>query len=72
MKKLMVAMLLSLPAISQADVIKCSFTEPFFNVTYSMAQQSLTIVSPESPNPAVLRHISFQIPAPAGKKAKSS
>ncbi len=47
---------------AQADILKCDFTEPFYQVTYSMAQQSLRIESPDSVE--VLKGISFQIKGP--------
>lgn len=48
---------------SFADIIKCSFTEPFAATTYSMAQQSLRIQTPSGTK--VLRNVSFQIMGPA-------
>src|SRR4051812_5661138 len=50
---------------SQADIISCSFTEPFFNTTYSMAQQSLTITGFDESGPQVIKNVSFQIKGPA-------
>ncbi|MBC7741855.1 MAG: hypothetical protein H7061_06645 [Bdellovibrionaceae bacterium] len=45
---------------AQADIIKCGFTEPFINTTYSMAAQTLTYVSFDSKT-TVLKNVSFQI-----------
>ena len=63
MPKLIFAMILAIPSLVCADIIKCTFTEPFVNTTYSMAQQSLTIQSIEGPT-QVMRNISFQILGP--------
>jgi uncharacterized membrane protein len=49
---------------ASADIIKCVFTEPFANTTYSMAQQSLTLQRP-SQRTQVQRNVSFQIRGPA-------
>ena len=40
MTKLIVASIL-IAAIGRADIIKCSFTEPFISSTYSMTQSTL-------------------------------
>lgn len=61
MFKLFLCAALVLPAFAQADIIKCSFTEPFITTTYSMAQQSLTIENMSDNTRQVLRNISFQI-----------
>lgn len=56
---------LSLSVVShsvQADIIRCVFTEPFFNMTYSMAQQSITVTSPNGTR--IYRNVGFQILAP--------
>lgn len=50
-------------ATASADIIKCVFTEPFVNTTYSMAQQTLTIKMMDEKS-QVLRNVSFQIRAP--------
>lgn len=47
-------------SLAQADIIKCSFTEPFINTVYSMSQQSLTMTSPDSEK-TVIKNVSFQI-----------
>jgi len=66
MKKLLLTSLVVLFSIvSQADIINCSFTEPFINTSYSMAQQSLTYSSYSGPNgeleKTVVKNVSFQI-----------
>ena len=51
---------------AQADIIKCSFTEPFIETTYSMAQQSLsysTFTGGSKPEVRVIKNVSFQIKA---------
>ncbi len=73
MKNLVIALLLSVCALSasaaRADIIKCSFTEPFVTTEYSMAQQTLTLVDPVSQYPetirVVTRNVSFQIIGPS-------
>lgn len=53
-------------ATSQADIIKCVFTEPFIDTTYSMAQQTLTystFTGDDKPNVKVVKSVSFQIKA---------
>ena len=44
MTKLLISSLL-FAAASQADIIKCNFTEPFVNSTYSMTQSTLSYVN---------------------------
>ena len=42
MKKILAATAISLLSLSaHADIIKCSFTEPFYTSTYSMSQNTL-------------------------------
>ena len=60
MKHLLIALTLALPAIAQADIIKCSFTEPFINVEYSMTQSTLRTVDMEGKK-TVTKNVSFQI-----------
>ncbi len=51
-----------------ADVIKCTFTEPFINTEYSMAQQTLTVIDDFTQYPKkirrVIKNVSFQIKGP--------
>ena len=42
--------LLMAPSVGEADVIRCTFTEPFISTTYSMAQSTLTYVDPFGQN----------------------
>lgn len=54
-------------ASAQADIIKCSFTEPFVGTTYSMAQQSLTYEAFTGDDPliiTVVNNVSMQIKGP--------
>lgn len=68
MKNLLCVTAITLFAVaSQADIIKCSFTEPFINTTYSMAQQSLTystFTGEDKPEEKVIKNVSFQIKGP--------
>jgi len=58
--KAVLSLIVSMAAFSaQADIIKCSFTEPFLNVTYSMTQSKLTIQTPEGTSS--VKNVSFQI-----------
>ena len=45
---------------AKADIIKCSFTEPFYNTQYSMAQQSLRMTHFDG-TVTVIKNVSFQI-----------
>ncbi|MCM2282625.1 MAG: hypothetical protein NDI61_12350 [Bdellovibrionaceae bacterium] len=48
--------------VASADIIKCVFTEPFVNTTYSMARQTLEISSFDEDAPLrVIKNVSFQI-----------
>ncbi len=59
-KLITVLVLLSITSIAQADIINCSFTEPFYSTQYSMVQQSLKIQDYEG-NVRVIKNVSFQI-----------
>jgi uncharacterized membrane protein len=65
MNKLFIASAITFISIaSQADIIKCSFTEPFVESTYSMAQQSLTYRTPGDDGKMqtkTIKNVSFQI-----------
>lgn len=50
-------------ASAQADIIKCSFTEPFINLEYSMTQSSLTVSGADFATYTV-KNVSFQIFGP--------
>jgi hypothetical protein len=61
MKKLVLAFCLTLTSMAaHADVIKCSFTEPFLDSIYSMTQSTLTYKGVDLPT-KVYKHVSFQI-----------
>lgn len=62
MKKILCALALATPGLTFADIIKCTFTEPFYTTTYSMAQQSLTVQG-ISGGTTITRNVSFQIMA---------
>ncbi len=61
MKKLIIAAFLSTPFASQADIIRCTFTEPFVSLTYSMTQSRLTLENHSTGRTSVTRNVSFQI-----------
>lgn len=61
MKSLLIGSLFLAASVSQADVIKCTFTEPFVNSTYSMAQSTLTYSIAGEEKPVVIKNVSFQI-----------
>lgn len=60
MKKILLASTFLLASVSHADVIKCTFTEPFISTTYSMAQQTLT-VAVAGETSTIIKNVSFQI-----------
>ena len=62
MKKTILTGLLLLASTSNADIIKCSFAEPFVDTTYSMSQSTLTYVAEGETK--VIKNVSFQIRAP--------
>ncbi len=55
--------ILFLANMAHADIIKCSFTEPFYDTEYSMAQQKLTVSDFEGTTKSI-RNVSFQIKGP--------
>lgn len=59
MTKLLISSLF-LTATSQADIIRCNFTEPFVNSTYSMTQSTLSYVNADGKK-QLLKNVSFQI-----------
>lgn len=59
MKKLIMTSLL-LTSISQADIIRCNFTEPFVISVYSMTQSTLSYENSEGKKKTI-RNVSFQI-----------
>lgn len=61
-KKAVVVSLLSFASIgAKADIIKCSFTEPFITTTYSMTQSTLTVKDDAGEKETVVKDVSFQI-----------
>jgi uncharacterized membrane protein len=60
MKTHLIASLSLLSSVSQADVIKCTFTEPFIDSTYSMTQSTLTYKDVDGKS-TVMKNVSFQI-----------
>lgn len=63
MKALVLAAALLIPGLAQADIIKCIFTEPFINTTYSMTQSTLTVYE-MGVKIKTLKNVSFQIKGP--------
>lgn len=49
---------------AKADVINCSFTEPFIRTQYSMSQNSLTTKFDGDDAVSVIKGVSFQIKGP--------
>ena len=60
MKKLFALSVLLSATVSQADIISCTFTEPFVSSTYSMTQSTLTYDS-FGLGKTVIKNVSFQI-----------
>lgn len=60
MRKTIIATTLLLTSISQADIIKCSFTEPFINTTYSTSKSTLTYEGADMKT-NVVKNVSLQI-----------
>jgi len=60
MKTLLIVSFSLLASVSSADVIKCTFTEPFIDTTYSMTQSTLTYKNIDGKT-TVLKNVSFQI-----------
>lgn len=59
MKAVLPALLL-ISSVANADIIRCSFTEPFVNSTYSTSQSTLTYRTSEGQT-IVIKNVSFQI-----------
>lgn len=62
MKQLLLALAIVAPITASADIIKCTFTEPFVSSTYSMTQSTLTYDSIDGQK-TVLKKVSMQIKA---------
>ena len=59
MKNLLIVSLL-ITSVSQADIIRCNFTEPFVTSVYSMTQSTLFYESSEGKKQTI-KNVSFQI-----------
>ena len=59
MKKIIITTLLLIASVSQSDIIKCTFTEPFINTIYSTSQSTLTYSGYDIKK--VIKNVSFQI-----------
>lgn len=62
MKKILWAMIIASPILASADIIKCTFTEPFVSSEYSMTQSQLAYTNVEDKK-TVIKNVSFQIKA---------
>lgn len=60
MKQLLLALAIVAPITASADIIKCTFTEPFVSSTYSMTKSTLTYESIDGTEEEIER-VSFQI-----------
>ncbi len=63
MKKAVLFALTACCNFASADIIKCTFTEPFIDTEYSMTQSTLTYKSFENKD-TVIKNVSFQIKGP--------
>lgn len=61
MKKIFIAVIF-IASFSRADIIRCTFTEPFVNTIYSTTQSTLTYKNIENKT-KIIRNVSFQIKA---------
>jgi hypothetical protein len=52
------------PAVAEAEIIKCFFTEPFLTTTYSSNANTLTIASIDDPQNPTVTPVSLQIMQP--------
>jgi hypothetical protein len=52
---------LAFTKVAQADIIRCTFTEPFLTYTYSMAQQKLTVQDHGTGRTTSYSNTAFQI-----------
>lgn len=60
MTKKIITSIFLFSSIGRADIIKCTFTEPFIDTSYSMAQATLTSKDSEG-SIRVVKNVSFQI-----------
>lgn len=64
-RSMIISSLASVTALSaKADIITCSFTEPFIQTVYSMSKGTLTYKNGPAKTESVLKNISFQIKGP--------
>lgn len=63
MKNLIVLFFALSASVAQADIITCTFTEPFVTTTYSMTQSSLTYKDAMTGKVKFYKNVSFQIKA---------
>jgi hypothetical protein len=61
MRKLIVLTFVLASAVAHADIIRCTFTEPWIDSTYSMNKSTLTYESPDPHFKKVVKNVSFQI-----------
>ncbi len=61
MRRIVAALVCALPTIAKADIIKCTFTEPFVTTVYSATQSRLTVRYETEGREDSIRSISFQI-----------
>lgn len=61
-KKMVFMSLVSFVSLAaKADIIKCSFTEPFITTVYSMSQSTLTIKNDVESEETTINNVSLQI-----------
>lgn len=62
MKTILLSSVVFLSSVAaSADVITCTFTEPFVQTTYSMTQSTLTYTEAFENTDKVVKNVSFQI-----------
>jgi uncharacterized membrane protein len=64
MRQLLLLGFVLVPATVQADIIKCSFTEPFITTVYSTNENTLKVTYAAERQRETLKSISFQIMKP--------
>ncbi len=61
MRRLVTALVVASPTWAQADIIRCTFTEPFVTTDYSMTQSTLAIRYETEGREDIIKNVSFQI-----------
>jgi hypothetical protein len=61
MRSVVAALIFALPISAKADIITCTFTEPFVTTVYSTTQSILTVRYDMEGREDALRNVSFQI-----------